>query len=85
MLKNNKPLIICLVLVILIFALAFPSFYASGDEHSYIKTANLLSKGSVVEEKVLYAAGSVQTDQGFIPNVAINFPLFLILVTKEEP
>jgi hypothetical protein len=78
MLKNNKHLFVCLVLIILIFALAFPSFYASGDEHSYIKTAKLLSNGSVVEEEVLYAAGSVQTDQGFIPNVAINFPFFLV-------
>ena len=58
--------------------MSFPSFYASGDEHSYIKTANLLSKGQIIEEDIFYAAGSVNIENGFIPNVPINFPLFII-------
>jgi hypothetical protein len=78
MLKDNKYLIICLIVVIAIFLITFPSFYASGDEHSYIKTANLLSQGQVIEENILYAAGSSVADEGFIPNVAINFPLFIV-------
>lgn len=65
-------------MVVIIFIIAFPTFYLSGDEHSYIKTANLISNGEVSEENIFYAAGSVNTNQGLIPNVAINFPIFLV-------
>jgi len=78
MLRDNKWLVVTLVLLVLIYLITFPSFYASGDEHSYIKTAALLSEGKLFEDDLIYAAGSVQTDFGFVSNVPVNFPFFLI-------
>jgi hypothetical protein len=78
MVKKNSWLLCALLLLVLIAAFTFPSFYASGDEYSYVRATSSLLKGQIVEDNIYYSAGAVKVEGGFVPNVSINFPIFLM-------
>jgi hypothetical protein len=77
MYEENKWLFACLALVIAAYAIFYPLFYASGDEYSYVRTANLILHGTFFEKDLFSAMGSVESSNGFVPNVSMNYPFFL--------
>ncbi len=75
----DKP---CLVLgiLVLIYALFFPPIYSSIDEHSYIKNASLLVKGTLFVEDPENAcrAGAFVEGKGYIAPQFLGRSLFLL-------
>lgn len=61
MYEENKWLFACLALVIAAYAIFYPLFYASGDEYSYVRTANLILHGTFFEKDLFSAMGSVES------------------------
>lgn len=48
LLKKHKFLVISLLVTTLLFAIFFPKFYTTTDEHDYIQNAYYLTKGTII-------------------------------------
>ena len=80
----NKNYLVVIIFAILFLAtniFYFPSFYASIDEHEYLKNSTLLGKGTIFEEDILHACRSTLTENGFISSYPLGKSVFLIPFT----
>ena len=78
---EKRIVLISLALFIMIYFVFFPSFFASIDEHEYIRNAYLLQKGTLVEKDASAACTGKFNGDGYVNQYFIGRSLFLIPFT----
>ena len=78
---EEKILVLCVVAFSLVHLFYFPSYFASVDEHEYLKNSFLLQKGTLTEPDITKACKAQFNGQGYMSHFFIGRSLFLIPFT----
>ncbi|MBL7160299.1 MAG: hypothetical protein ISS93_00410 [Candidatus Aenigmarchaeota archaeon] len=81
---TNRPeeiVIISVIIFILIYTFTFPSYFASVDEHEYIRNAFLLQKGTLTEPEPTNVCTGRFNGEGWVSQYFIGRSIFLIPFT----
>src|SRR3989344_2646951 len=76
----KRHLLVCLAAVffVVLFAAFFPGFYASIDEHEYLKNASLLVQGKVVNASPLDYCGGIKDELNYRSTYYLGKSVFLV-------
>ncbi len=78
---RKNYLLVSVGIFVLIYLLFFPSFFASIDEHEYIRNAYLLQKGTLTEPDPTKACTGDFNGEGYISQYFIGRSIFIIPFT----
>jgi len=79
--QETRILLVVLALFLAVYFLNFPSFYASTDEHEYIRNSLLIQKGTLIEKDITQMPFGVLKVGKMISQYFIGRSLFLIPFT----
>lgn len=78
---ERRIVLVSLAIFVIVYFIFFPSFFASIDEHEYIRNSYLLQKGTLIEKDASIACTGKFNGEGYVNQYFVGRSVFLMPFT----